>query len=149
MLALLVSASAFTAPLAPMPAAGCMRAATPCASLSSRRAALAGASFAALAAVAPLKAGAESSEDAIARIAAKNKAALDAEREAKKVKLEANRCKVEKENAGSTVIVGAIGAASLVFSFPFFYKNLARLFLRYRSVVDKSIDASQYDKNYQ
>ena len=41
-----------------------------------------------------------------------------------------------------------IGAAGFVFSLPFFYKNLARLFLRYRSVVDSSIDASQYDKDY-
>ena len=42
-----------------------------------------------------------------------------------------------------------VGAASFVFSLPFFYKNIARHLLRYRSVVDSSIDASQFDKNYQ
>ena len=151
MLALFVAAAAF-APNTPVLSASptaCARSTVPCATLSSRRSAIAGAaSFAAAAAAMPMVASAETSEEAIARIAQKNYAALEAERDAKKAKIAKNMNKVEKENAGSTAIVGIIGLASFVFSLPFFYKNLARLFLRYRSVVDSSIDASQYDKNY-
>ena len=152
MLAFFVAAAAF-APTAPILSASptCARAGAPCATLSSRRSAIAGAaSFAAAAAAMPLAAAhAEySSEEAIARIAAKNSLALEAERQAKKDKIAKNMGKVESENAGSNVIVGGVAAASFVFSLPFFYKNLSRLFLRYRSVVDSSVDASQYDKNY-
>ena len=149
MLGLFLAVSAF-APLTPTAPAslGCARSGTPCASLSSRRAAITGASVAALAAVMPRAAIAED-DDAIYRIAQKNKVALEAEREAKKVKVSRNAAKVEKENAGSIAIVGVVGGASIVLSLPFFYKNVARLFLRYRSVVDSSIDRSQFDKDYQ
>jgi len=149
MLALFVAATAFTAPHTP---AGCGLASAPCMSLSShssRRAALAtGASFAALAAIPAGSALAETQEEALERIVAKNKLAQEKEREEARKKIEKNRGKVEKENAGSNLIVGVIGAASFVFSLPFFYKNLGRLFLRYRSVVDKSIDESQFNKDY-
>ena len=44
------------------------------------------------------------------------------------------------------LLIGGVGTAGFVFSLPFFYKNLARLFLRWRSVVDSSIDESQFSK---
>lgn len=125
MLCVLVAATAF-APLSPVPAAPatiCGRAAAPCASLS-RRAAIgnSAASLAALAAVTamPNAALADDTDEAIARIAAKNRVAQEAEKEALKKKLAKNADKVEKENAGSLVLVGLIGTASFVFSLPFF-----------------------------
>lgn len=143
--ALLAVAPAFS-PIAPAPAmrpATC-RAAAPCASLSSRRAAVStGASLAALAML-PRRARAEDTEDAIARIVAKNKIAQEKERDEIKAKIAQNTGKVEKENAGATILIGGIGVAGLVFSFPFFYKNVARLLLRWRSVVDKSITEDMY-----
>ena len=52
----------------------------------------------------------------------------------------------EKENAGADLLVkGAIGG-SFFFSLPFFYKNLARLGLKFSSVVNKDIDESQYKR---
>ena len=121
MLALVFTLTAF-APQAPMSAtAVCGRAAAPCMSFSSRRTAIGqAASVAALAAVMPRAAFAESSEEAIARIAAKNKAAQEVEREKAKAKIAKNLGKVERENAGSNVLVGLIGAAGFVFSLPFF-----------------------------
>jgi hypothetical protein len=148
---LVVFASAFT-PLAPVPAAPALavagRTAAPCASLSSRRSAIgAGASVVAALAMAPRSAFADDEEDGLARIVAKNQAALAAEREAKSEKIKRNVGKVERENAGANVLVLGIGAAGFVFSLPFFYKNLARLFLRFRSVVDSSVKQEDFDKN--
>ena len=145
--ALLLSTSAF-APNAPVPTAspGCARHSAPCASLSSRRSALSAASVAALGlASVPLTisrpayadlARTETTDDAIERITAKNRAAQEAERAKAKAKISKNAAKVERENAGSNAIVGTIAAASFVFSLPFFYKNLGRLLMRYKSVVD-------------
>ena len=142
--ALLLSASAFT-PNAPVPVAspGCARHSAPCASLSSRRSALSAASVAALSLALPIGqpafadlARTETTDDAIARITEKNKAAQEAERAKARAKIAKNAAKVERENAGSNAIVGAIAGASFVFSLPFFYKNLGRLLMRYKSVVD-------------
>ena len=185
MLALTLAATTFNAPVpvVQLPSLNA-RAASPVASLSSRRAAI-GAGAATLAALvaAPANAKTQTSttldvgnlgttvtsttgvqvtspylgapsdkdfmagtDDSLARIVAKNKAKQDAEREAMKAKIAKNSVKVERENAGSMLLIGGVGTAGFVFSLPFFYKNLARLFLRWRSVVDSSIDESQYSK---
>ena len=165
MLALCVSSLAF-APQVPFaaPVPTCARTSVPCATLSSRRQAIAGAALFGLAAT-PLAAQAanynadlqqsfdaptdtltSATEDSIARIAAKNKIAQEKEKEKQKLKLAKNSNKVEKENAGSNAIVGVIALASVGLSLPFFYKNVARLFLRWRSVVDSSITEDQFSK---
>ena len=54
----------------------------------------------------------------------------------------------EKANALAPVLVGLVGGGSIVFSLPFFYKNLMRLGLRWASVVNKDIKQEDFDKNY-
>lgn len=56
------------------------------------------------------------------------------------------RAQGKKENDGAGIIVNIALAGSFFFSLPFFYKNLARLGLKFRSVVDSSIDESQYKR---
>jgi len=85
-------------------------------------------------------------EDALAKIAAKNAKALEEEKKKKLAEYSKAGDKDEKANALAPLIVGGFGLASVVLSLPFFYKNLARLYLRFASVVDKSITEDQYKK---
>ena len=71
---------------------------------------------------------------------------LEEERAAKAKKVKTSQAAVDKQNSFAPVLVGSIGAASFIFSLPFFYKNLARLFLRFASVVNKDIKESDYKK---
>jgi len=146
-LALVGSASAFAPTVHPR----YTKAAVPVVSMSeagmSRRAALASTAFAATAvSLAPLAAIADANEDAVAAIAAKNKRKLEEAKAAERAKIAVSMNKAEKENEGADVLVKGVAAGSFFFSLPFFYKNLARLGLRWSSVVRKDIDPSKYDK---
>ena len=78
---------------------------------------------------------------------AKNEAAKEAQmKKVQKTQKKAADGVFEAENAGADLLVkGAIGG-SFFFSLPFFYKNLARLGLKFSSVVNKDIDESQYKR---
>mmetsp|Transcript_19418 Transcript_19418/g.49638 ORF Transcript_19418/g.49638 Transcript_19418/m.49638 type:complete len:167 (-) Transcript_19418:337-837(-) len=84
-------------------------------------------------------------EDALAKIAAANKAKLQEEK-AKKAAEFAKGAGAEEENKAAPYIVGGVGAASLVFTLPFFYKNLARLGLKFASVVNKDIKEDDFKR---
>lgn len=111
-----------------------------------RRAAIGTSMASMVATTAVLPAFADSTEDAMAAIAAKNKAKLVADKAAMKEKFVKEGDDSEKANAIAPFLVGGVGAASLVFSFPFFYKNVARLGLKFASVVNKDIKESDYKR---
>ena len=83
----------------------------------------------------------------MARIAAKAAAKNQADKDAKAAKVAKKASKnFEKENEGADLLVkGALGG-SFFLSLPFFYKNLARLGLKFSSVVNKDIKESDYKR---
>jgi hypothetical protein len=95
----------------------------------------------------PNFAGAEE-DDAIYKIAEKTRLANEKakQEEAERIKNMSARAQGKKENDGAGIVVNIALAGSFFFSLPFFYKNLARLGLKFRSVVDSSIDESQYKR---
>lgn len=90
------------------------------------------------------------SDDALAAIAARANKANEEEkrRKAEEYARAVERGDSEKANALAPVLVGLVGGGSIVFSLPFFYKNLMRLGLRWASVVNKDIKQEDFDKNY-
>ena len=52
----------------------------------------------------------------------------------------------DRANQAAPLIVGTVGAGAFVFSLPFFYKNLARLGLKFASVVNKDIKEEQFKR---
>ncbi|KAL1508316.1 hypothetical protein AB1Y20_004426 [Prymnesium parvum] len=129
LLLILASAAAFSPSCAPRAAHSRARAPV-CVEASSRRqAVLAGAGL--LAAVA-LPALAEENEEAMARIAEKNRLALLKEKEEKKEKI-MSRIK-EEENPGEKVKkIASVAVGGVLLSVPFYYRNLARLFTKITS----------------
>lgn len=91
-----------------------------------------------------------SQDDALAAIAARANKANEEEkrRKAEEYARAVERGDSEKANALAPVLVGLVGGGSVVFSLPFFYKNLMRLGLRWASVVNKNIKQEDFDKNY-
>ena len=73
---------------------------------------------------------AASADDSIAEIAARNAKAAEAERAAK----EANPAKsAEEQSAEGKGLVGSVLLGSVVLSFPFYRKNVQRLFIKISS----------------
>lgn len=81
------------------------------------------------------------------RIAAKTEEKNRLAKEAQAAKVAKSKKRVdEAENSGADLLVkGAIGA-SFFLALPFFYKNLARLGLKFSSVVNKNIKESDYKR---
>jgi len=127
-LALALSVTAFNTP-AVTRVGVTQRTSAPAMSLvgSSRRAAIAGASLAVLGAAIPNAALADVNDDAMAKIAAKNKAIADAEREELRKRVEGQKGKVERQNQGADVLIGVVGGASVFLALPFFIQNIVRL----------------------
>lgn len=97
----------------------------------------------------PDGAHADDSEDAIAKIAAKNALALEAERAATNKRIAKSVGKADRQNAGSNVLIGVIAFGSVAASLPFFYKNVVRLFVRYStSQEDSGLSAAELKNKY-
>jgi len=73
----------------------------------------------------------------MAKIAAKAMEKNDIEKQKLKEKVSKDLAagKVEKENAGSNVLIASVAVGSLVFSLPFFYKSVARLALKTSAIL--------------
>ena len=65
-------------------------------------------------------------------------------KKAAEVAARAKKLQGKKENEGADLIVKGGIAASFFLSLPFFYKNLARLGLKFSSVVNKNIKEEDY-----
>jgi len=115
-----------------------MTAREPPLAMTTRRATLAAGavSLAGLAAL-PRSALADDNDDAMAKIAAKAMEKNEAVKQKAKAKVAKDMAagKVEKENAGSNVLIAAVGAGSVLFSLPFFYKSVARLALKTSAII--------------
>lgn len=76
----------------------------------------------------PRSALADDNDDAMAKIAAKAMEKNEAVKQKAKAKVAKDMAagKVEKENAGSNVLIAAVGAGSVLFSLPFFCALAAR-----------------------
>ena len=87
-------------------------------------------------------------DDAIYKIAEKTRLANEKAKaeERERVAKMAGRAQEKKDNEGAAIVVNLALAGSFFFSLPFFYKNLARLGLKFSSVVNKNIDESQYKR---
>ena len=148
MLAVVASPLAFS-PQAPgsVPLTCASRTTSPACALQSdvnRRAALVGAGLTALASL-PSFAVADEADDAIYQIAEKTRLKNEAAKEAEKARLATRRDK-SRDNEGADIIVKAALGGSFFFSLPFFYKNLARLGLKFSSVVNKNIKEEDYKR---
>jgi hypothetical protein len=93
----------------------------------------------------PSFAVADEQDDAIYKIAEKTRLKNEAAKEAEKARLQGRRDK-SRDNEGADVIVKAALAGSFFFSLPFFYKNLARLGLKFTSVVNKNIKEEDFKR---
>ena len=155
MLASIVLTTAFSpqAPLSAHQAVAMPRMASAPVSMNlveSRRAALVkGVSLAALVSM-PMIAVADENEDAVMAIARKtmekNEAAKAKQAAAVAAKAAKMQGKSGRENEGADLLVKGGVAASFFLSLPFFYKNLARLGLKFSSVVNKNIKEEDYLK---
>jgi hypothetical protein len=93
----------------------------------------------------PSFASADEADDAIYQIAEKTRLKNEAAKKKEMEKLSKRRDN-SKDNEGADLIVkGAIGA-SFFLSLPFFYKNLARLGLKFSSVVNKNIKEEDFKR---
>lgn len=126
LLTLVGSAEAFSC-AAPAPAASGRSSSPVCLEASSRRQAVAGAGAVLAATVfLPKVAFADETEDAMAKIAAKNKAALAKAKEEERANIMKQVEEEEDPSAKVKKIVG-VGAAGVLASVPFYYRNLLRL----------------------
>ena len=145
----LTSAFAPQAPLSAHTVASARVSGMPTMSLQeSRRAAvLSGVSLAALATM-PRVALADENEDVVAAIAARTMQKNEIEKQKKAAEVAKRAAKLQKdgarENEGADLLVKGGIAASFFLSLPFFYKNLARLGLKFSSVVNKNIKEEDF-----